>query len=47
MDHTANDMVLGSGAYKAGIRATTFGPKDNGIGYLVGAADDPQIVRSA
>jgi DNA segregation ATPase FtsK/SpoIIIE, S-DNA-T family len=47
MDHTANDMVLGSGAYKAGVRATTFGPKDKGIGYLVGAADDPQIVRSA
>lgn len=47
MDQTANDMVLGTSSYKAGLRATTFGPKDRGIGYLVGAADDPQIVRSA
>ena len=47
MDQPANDMVLGTSAYKAGIRATTFGPRDRGIGYLVGAADDPQIVRSA
>jgi S-DNA-T family DNA segregation ATPase FtsK/SpoIIIE len=47
MDQTANDMVLGTSSYKAGLRATTFGPKDKGIGYLVGAADDPQIVRSA
>lgn len=42
-----NDMVLGTSAYKNGIRATTFGPRDKGIGYLVGAADHPQIVRSA
>ena len=47
MGQTANDMVLGTASYKAGIRATTFGPRDKGIGYLVGAADDPQIVRSA
>ena len=47
MDQPANDMVLGTSAYKAGIRATTFGPRDRGIGYLVGASDDPQIVRSA
>lgn len=47
MDQTANDMVLGTSSYKAGLRATTFGPKDRGIGYLVGAGDDPQIVRTA
>ncbi|WP_240686893.1 FtsK/SpoIIIE domain-containing protein [Amycolatopsis suaedae] len=46
MGQTENDMVLGTSAYKNGIRATTFGAKDKGIGYLVGAADDPQIVRS-
>ena len=33
-------------AYKNGIRATMFTARDKGIGYLVGAADDPQIVRS-
>jgi len=47
MDQPANDMVLGTSAYKSGIRAPTFGPRDRGIGYLVGASDDPQIVRSA
>jgi S-DNA-T family DNA segregation ATPase FtsK/SpoIIIE len=46
MGQTENDMVLGTSSYKNGIRATTFGAKDKGIGYLVGAADDPQIVRS-
>ncbi|MCA1654938.1 MAG: cell division protein FtsK [Pseudonocardiaceae bacterium] len=46
MGQLENDMVLGTSAYKNGIRATTFTPKDKGIGYLVGAADDPQIVRS-
>ncbi|MFC7659583.1 hypothetical protein ACFQV8_28970 [Pseudonocardia benzenivorans] len=47
MGQTENDMVLGTSAYKNGIRATTFGPRDKGIGYLLGAADEPQIVRSA
>jgi S-DNA-T family DNA segregation ATPase FtsK/SpoIIIE len=46
MGQTENDMVLGTSSYKNGVRATTFGAKDKGIGYLVGAADDPQIVRS-
>jgi DNA segregation ATPase FtsK/SpoIIIE, S-DNA-T family len=40
MGQTENDMVLGTSSYKNG------GAKDKGIGYLVGAADDPQIVRS-
>ncbi|GAB3910978.1 FtsK/SpoIIIE domain-containing protein [Kibdelosporangium lantanae] len=47
MGQVANDMVLGTSAYKNGIRATMFGHKDKGIGLLVGNADDPQIVRSA
>jgi S-DNA-T family DNA segregation ATPase FtsK/SpoIIIE len=46
MGQTENDMVLGTSSYKNGLRATTFGPRDKGIGYLIGAADDPQIVRT-
>jgi S-DNA-T family DNA segregation ATPase FtsK/SpoIIIE len=46
MDQTANDMVLGTSAYKTGIRATMLSPKDRGIGYLVGAGDDPAVVRT-
>ncbi|TCP56974.1 S-DNA-T family DNA segregation ATPase FtsK/SpoIIIE [Tamaricihabitans halophyticus] len=46
MGQTENDMVLGTSAYKNGTRATTFTAKDKGIGYLVGATDDPIIARS-
>lgn len=46
MGQVENDMVLGTSAYKNGLRATTFGPRDKGIGYLIGASDDPQIVRT-
>jgi DNA segregation ATPase FtsK/SpoIIIE, S-DNA-T family len=47
MDQTANDMVLGTSAYKNGIRATTFRPEvDAGIGYLVGASSQAQVVRT-
>ena len=47
MDQTANDMVLGTSAYKNGIRATTFRPEvDAGIGYLVGASSQTQVVRA-
>ncbi|HEY9472428.1 MAG TPA: hypothetical protein VIS06_01120, partial [Mycobacteriales bacterium] len=42
-----NDMVLGTSAYQNGIRATTLRPSDRGIGYLVGAYDEPRVVRSA
>ncbi len=42
-----NDMVLGTSAYKNGVRATTFRPKvDAGLGYLVGAEGVPQVVRT-
>ncbi|MEU9428508.1 cell division protein FtsK [Streptomyces sp. NPDC048342] len=45
MGQIENDMILGTSNYKNGIRATSFTKSDKGIGYLVGAADDPQIVR--
>lgn len=47
MGQTENDMVLGTSMYRNGIRATTFTNRDKGIGYLVGSADEPQIVRGA
>ncbi|MFD5297204.1 cell division protein FtsK [Streptomyces mutabilis] len=47
MGHTANDMVLGTGAYKAGIRATMFTRSDRGICWMSGEGDDPLIVASA
>lgn len=47
MGHTANDMVLGTGAYKAGIRATMFSRSDRGICWMSGEGDDPVIVASA
>ncbi|WP_406128329.1 cell division protein FtsK [Streptomyces canus] len=47
MNHTANDLVLGTGAYKSGIRATMFSRKDLGICYMAGEGDDPRIVSSA
>jgi S-DNA-T family DNA segregation ATPase FtsK/SpoIIIE len=43
-----NDMILGTSAYKNGIRATVFVPeKDAGTGYLVGATPMPKVVKSA
>jgi S-DNA-T family DNA segregation ATPase FtsK/SpoIIIE len=42
-----NDMILGTGAYKNGIRATTFRPEvDAGLGYLKGATPSPKVVRT-
>lgn len=46
MGQMENDMILGTSAYKNGIRATQFTKGDKGIGYLVGASEDPQIVRT-
>ncbi|MEU4968487.1 cell division protein FtsK [Streptomyces smyrnaeus] len=45
MGQTENDMILGTSMYKRGIQASTFAKSDVGIGYLVGAVDEPQIVR--
>jgi S-DNA-T family DNA segregation ATPase FtsK/SpoIIIE len=47
LDHGANDMILGSGMYKAGYKATAFALSDKGIGLLNGATDDTEVVRSA
>lgn len=47
MGHTANDMVLGTGAYKAGVRATMFSRSDRGICWMSGEGDDPVISASA
>lgn len=44
---TENDIILGTSAYKNGTRATMFTRADKGVGYLVGEADDPQIVHTA
>ncbi|MEN8650367.1 cell division protein FtsK [Streptomyces sp. 21So2-11] len=47
MGHTANDMVLSTGAYKAGYRATMFSRSDLGICWMAGEGDEPRIVASA
>lgn len=39
-----NDQVLGTGAYKAGLKATLFSTDDRGLAWLK-AAGDPQVVR--
>jgi S-DNA-T family DNA segregation ATPase FtsK/SpoIIIE len=43
-----NDMILGTSAYKNGVRATQFRPEiDAGNGYLAGATTLPVVVRTA
>ncbi|WP_327284878.1 cell division protein FtsK [Streptomyces sp. NBC_01205] len=46
MGQIENDMVLGTGSYKRGIRATMFAWGDKGIHYFVGEGNDARIVRS-
>jgi len=46
MDQMANDMVLGTSAYKRGINATLLTLNDKGCGWAVGFADEPQVVRT-
>jgi DNA segregation ATPase FtsK/SpoIIIE, S-DNA-T family len=47
MGQVENDMVLGTSAYKNGVRATTFRPEiDAGIGYYVGGSGGPKVVRT-
>ncbi|WP_433051138.1 cell division protein FtsK [Dactylosporangium sp. CS-033363] len=46
MGQMENDMVLGTSAYRNGIRATMFTRRDLGIGYLAGEGDEPQITRT-
>jgi S-DNA-T family DNA segregation ATPase FtsK/SpoIIIE len=46
MGQIENDMVLGTGAYKRGVRATMFAWDDKGILYFVGEGADARIVRA-
>ncbi|GAB7041055.1 MULTISPECIES: cell division protein FtsK [Catenuloplanes] len=46
MGQMENDMVLGTSAYRNGVRATMFSRRDLGIGYLAGEGDEPQITRT-
>jgi S-DNA-T family DNA segregation ATPase FtsK/SpoIIIE len=42
-----NDMILGTSAYKQGVRATMFRPEvDAGLGYLKGATPVPRVIRT-
>lgn len=46
--HLANNLILGTGAYARGIRATMFDPQhDAGTGWLARSALSAQIVRAA
>jgi S-DNA-T family DNA segregation ATPase FtsK/SpoIIIE len=46
--HLANNLILGTGAYARGIRATMFDPQhDAGTGWLARSALNAQIVRAA
>ena len=45
-DYDSNDMILGTGAYKAGYNAAMFRAKtDAGLGWLKGDGD-PQVIRT-
>ncbi|WP_308294021.1 cell division protein FtsK [Streptomyces sp. UNOC14_S4] len=46
MSHTENNLVLGTGAYKRGVRATEFAWGDKGICYFLGEGADARIVRA-
>lgn len=46
MGQLENDMVLGTSAYKRGVRATMFAWGDKGIHYFVGEGADARIVSS-
>jgi S-DNA-T family DNA segregation ATPase FtsK/SpoIIIE len=45
MGQIENDMVLGTGSYKRGIRANTLAWTDKGITWFVGEGADARIVR--
>src|SRR6478752_1142337 len=46
MDDYANNAILGSGMYAAGIRATDFSVRDKGIAWLVGVEEEPLVSKS-
>ena len=47
MGQVENDMVLGTGAYKRGVRATLFAWAEKGVCYFLGEGADARIVRAA
>lgn len=40
-----NDQILGTGAYKSGLKATLFSQEDRGLAWLK-ASGDPRVVRT-
>jgi len=46
MDWQSNDMVLGTSACKRGINSTLLAFSDKGVGWAVGFADAPLVVKS-
>jgi len=44
MGQTENDMILGTSAYKNGVRATSLSPSEKGVGYLVGVGDSAKVL---
>jgi len=42
----ANDMILGTSSYQAGVRATLFSFEDRGVGILKGDGAEPIICRT-
>jgi S-DNA-T family DNA segregation ATPase FtsK/SpoIIIE len=46
MGQTENDMVLGTSAYKRGVRATMFNWAEKGVHYFLGEGSDARIVCS-
>lgn len=46
MDDYANNAILGSGMYAAGVRATDFTTRDKGVAWLVGIGDEPVVAKS-
>jgi S-DNA-T family DNA segregation ATPase FtsK/SpoIIIE len=47
MGQQENDMVLGTSMYRNGIRATMFNAAAKGVGWLVGALDEPTVVATS
>lgn len=46
MDQTANDMILGTSAYKRGINSALLSFSDKGVGWAVGFQDAPMILKA-
>jgi S-DNA-T family DNA segregation ATPase FtsK/SpoIIIE len=46
MGQVENDMILGTSAYKNGLRATTFRLRSTPASNLLGAGPRPQVVRT-